>query len=105
MREIEEIGICPNCECSLIMYKTSNYKRFVKCDACGTSYAVPKRGKIECSGLTCPKTEFPLLIIERKGQKSYFWADSPCFDCLEQGSCLPIRELIKEFEDLQVYGY
>ena len=105
MRALEEIGTCPQCECSLMIYKTKNYKRFVKCDVCGISYALPKAGKIEGSGLRCPKSGFPILIIQKKGQRCYFWADGPCFDCIDASSCEPMNALIKEFEDLKVYGY
>lgn len=105
MKKLEEIGICPKCNCSLIMYKTSNYKRFVKCDICNTSYPLPKRGKISISALECPKNQFPLLIVERPHQPAYFWADQPCFSCIEFDRCPVIKELKSEFTELKVYGY
>ena len=105
MRKIEEIGICPNCSCSISIYKTSNYKRFAKCEICGLSYPLPKRGTINNSALVCPQRDFPILIIERKDQKAYFWADAPCFSCVESDRCKPIKELISEFTELKVYGY
>ncbi len=105
MKKIEEIGTCPICESILFLYKTSNYKRFVKCEACGISYPVPKRGKIEISGLNCPKSNMPLLIIEKKEGKSYFWAAEPCFNCLTRSSCESVQLLIKEFEELNIHGY
>ena len=30
MRKIDEIGICPNCECTISIYKTQNYKSTLK---------------------------------------------------------------------------
>lgn len=105
MREIEEIGTCPNCDCSLIIYKTNNYKRFVKCEICGMSYPLPKRGKISNSALLCPRKSVPLLIIEKPSQKAYFWADIPCFTCVDTDNCEKVKELISEFTELQVYGY
>ncbi|MFX1356696.1 MAG: hypothetical protein ACFFA8_05365 [Promethearchaeota archaeon] len=105
MKQIDEIGICPNCECSLIVYKTNNYKRFVKCDVCETSYPLPKRGKIINSALTCPKTSFPLLIIEKPHQKPYFWSDQPCFSCIAYDKCELVQELTNEFKNMKVYGY
>jgi len=105
MKRLEEIGTCPNCECSISMFKTSNHKRFAKCDACGISYALPKRGELFNSVLTCPKRHFPILIVERKGQQAFFWADQPCFNCIAYDNCQPIRELITEFKDLEVYGF
>lgn len=105
MRKIEEIGICPNCNCSISIFKTNNYKRFAKCEICGLSYPLPKRGNISNSALICPMRELPLLIIERKDQKAYFWADGPCFSCVEFDKCKETKELIKEFIDLKVYGY
>ncbi|MCK4381940.1 MAG: hypothetical protein KAW66_01475 [Candidatus Lokiarchaeota archaeon] len=105
MKKIEEIGTCPQCECSLNIYKTNNYKRFVKCDICGTSYPLPKRGKISNSALDCPKSKFPLLIVEKPNQPAYFWSDCPCFTCIDYESCSIVKELILEFKELQVYGY
>lgn len=105
MRKIEEIGICPNCDCSISIYKTNNYKRFAKCEICGLSYALPKRGSISNSALVCPLRELPILIIEKTDQKAYFWADGPCFSCVEFDKCENIIELEKEFKELNVYGY
>ena len=105
MKKIEEIGECPGCLCSLNIYKTNNYKRFVKCDICGVSYPLPKRGKISNSALECPKNKFPLLIVERPNQTAYFWSDQPCFTCIDFDRCPVVKDLIAEFKELQVYGY
>lgn len=105
MRILEEIGQCPNCGCSLEIFKTSNYKRFVKCEGCGTSYALPKKGKLSNSALECPKSKVPLLIVERLTQPAYFWSDQPCFSCINYDHCEVIKELVKEFKELKVYGY
>ena len=105
MRKIEEIGICPGCECSISIFKTQNYKRFAKCEVCGLSYALPKRGSINNSALICPRNHFPLLIIDRNGQPAYFWSDQPCFTCISYDKCEEIKGLINEFKELGVYGY
>ncbi len=105
MRKIEEIGICPECACSLTAYKTKNYKRFVKCDICGMSYPLPKSGTLNNSALLCPKKELPVLIVEKSNQKAYFWTDSPCFSCIQYDKCEIIKELTSEFTELKVYGY
>ena len=105
MRKLSEIGACPGCECSISIFKTNNYKRFAKCEVCGVSYPLPKRGKISNSALICPITRFPLLIIERPSQKAYFWADKPCFTCVAFDQCEPVKELVEEFKVLEVYGY
>jgi len=105
MRKIEEIGECPKCHCSLTMFKTSNYKRFVKCEICGISYPLPKRGKISSSAMECPETGFPILIVDKKGYPAYFWTDQPCFNCIKSDKCKAIKNLILEFKELKVYGY
>jgi len=105
MRKIEEIGICPNCDCSIYIYKTKNYKRFAKCEICGFSYALPKKGRIEHSALICPIKNLPILIINRNEQKAYFWTDQPCFSCINIDKCHFIEELKQEFTELKVYGY
>ena len=105
MRKIKEIGACPNCECSITIFKTSNYKRFAKCEACGMSYSLPKSGYISNSAIICPRSKVPILIIEKKDQKAYFWADQPCFSCIKFERCDPVEELEAEFKELEVYGY
>ncbi|MFO7797523.1 MAG: hypothetical protein ACQERB_12830 [Promethearchaeati archaeon] len=105
MRQIEEIGICPNCDCSLMIYKTSNYKRFVKCEICGHSYPLPKRGHIDNSALICPLRGYPILIVQKRDSKAYFWTDRPCFSCVHMGTCEPVKQLEEEFTELGVYGY
>lgn len=105
MKKIKEVGSCPTCGCSLTIFKTNSYKRFMKCEACGISYVLPKRGKISNSAMQCPHGGFPVLIIERPNQKAYFWADQPCFTCVRFDKCGIIRELEEEFTELEVYGY
>jgi ssDNA-binding Zn-finger/Zn-ribbon topoisomerase 1 len=105
MRKLDEVGQCPQCQGSLIMFKTNNYKRFVKCEDCGQSYPLPKKGKISNSALECPKSKYPVLIIEKDDQKAYFWSDSPCFSCIAFDRCDIVKELISEFKELEVYGY
>jgi len=105
MRKLEEIGECPKCHCSLNIYKTSNYKRFVKCEVCGISYPLPKRGYISTSALECPKSAFPVLIVDKKEHPAYFWTDQPCFNCIQYDTCEIIKDLVLEFKELKVYGY
>lgn len=105
MRKIEEIGICPECDCSLTAYKTKSYKRFVKCDICGMSYPLPKSGTLNNSALICPKKLLPVLIVDKPNQKAYFWTDSPCFSCIKYDKCEIVKDLTSEFTELQVYGY
>ncbi|MBD3212367.1 MAG: hypothetical protein GF311_07150 [Candidatus Lokiarchaeota archaeon] len=105
MREIEEIGDCPKCKCSIMMYKTSSYKRFAKCEICGDSYPLPKRGRIEETGEKCPEHRYPILIIQKGSNKAYFWTDRPCFTCKHADTCIEIIKLQTEFKDLKVYGY
>ena len=105
MRKLDEIGSCPKCSCSITTFKTNSYKRFAKCEVCGLSYALPKRGSISNSALICSKNKFPILIIERQNQPAYFWTDGPCFSCVKFDKCDEIKELKLEFTELKVYGY
>ena len=105
MNKIDEIGICPNCDCTISIFKTQNYKRFAKCEICGISYALPKKGSISKSALICSKNKFPLLIIESQNQPAYFWTDGPCFSCVKYDKCETVKGLITEFKEVKVYGY
>ena len=105
MKQLDEIGTCPKCDFPIYIYKTNQYKRFAKCEGCGTSYPLPKRGILSISALECPLRKFPILIVSKEGQKSYFWADQPCFNCLDREKCQPVNLLVKEFTELEVNGY
>ena len=105
MKQIKEIGTCPNCSCSIFIYKTNNYKRFAKCEICGYSYPLPKRGMISNSSFICPERNVPLLIVEKADEKVYFWSDGPCFACIKIDDCRPVNDLVSEFKELKVYGY
>ena len=69
------------------------------------SYALPKRGKLSNSALICPRSEFPVFIVDRPNQKAYFWTDQPCFTCIQYDKCSVTKELILEFKGLEVHGY
>jgi primosomal protein N' len=105
MKKLAEIGSCPNCDCSISIFKTQNYKRFAKCEVCGTSYALPKRGTISNSALLCPRSNLPLLVVDRRDHKAYFWTDQPCFNCVQFDRCEMVKDLISEFKELNIYGF
>lgn len=105
MRKLEELGECPECGDQLIMFKTSSYKRFAKCESFKNSYPLPKRGNIHNSMLCCPVKGYPILIVQKSNSKAYFWADKPCFNCFNSDKCEQVQSLIQEFEELEVYGY
>ncbi|MFX1375180.1 MAG: hypothetical protein ACFFA0_05155 [Promethearchaeota archaeon] len=105
MRKIKEIGTCFNCNISFTMFKTNKYKRFVKYEICGMSYALPKQGSISISTIKCPRSNIPILIVEKNQQKTYIWMYQPCFNCIKSEKCEIIKELIPGFKELEVYGY
>ncbi len=105
MKQLDEIGTCPKCDFPIYIYKTSQYKRFAKCEGCGPLYPLPRSGLLSNSILTCPLRRFPILIVSKKGTKAYFWSDQPCFSCTHFEKCTPINELIEEFTELEVNGY
>ena len=101
MRQIKELGDCPKCGCTLWIYKTKQYKRFVKCEICGLSYPLPKAGKISNSALECERYKVPLLIVEKNKNKPYYWSQTPCFDCVKHDKCENVKMLDEEFKDEQ----
>ena len=110
MRELKEIGECPKCGCSIIMFKTNQYKRFAKCEECGYSYPLPKRGTISNTGELCELSKVPLMVIEnaknsRNKNGSYFWAHQPCFNCMNLDKCEIIKELEEEFKEFEEFGF
>ena len=114
MRQLDEIGICPQCDSEIYIYKTNNFKRFAKCEGgvdgesgimVEHSYPLPKAGKIETSALICPENGYPVLIIQKANQKAYFWSDKPCFACKKFDICDLVNDLVTEFTEMKVYGY
>ena len=77
----------------------------MKCEICGMSYSLPKRGSISNSAMLCPRSNVPILIVEKTQQKAYFWTDQPCFNCVASDKCEVVAELVHEFKELEVYGY
>ena len=69
------------------------------------SYSLPKRGTISNSAINCPRSGFPILIVEKEQHKAYFWTDQPCFSCVAFDKCSAIEELVNELKQLEVYGY
>ena len=107
------IGECPECGDELYVFRTKSRKKVVKClnDDCPKqlAYGVPKSGKIEVTGLKCPKSNLPVLAIipnirlaqgkyKQNTKGIYFWTNSPCFTCREQNSC-EVRKEAKEDYD------
>ncbi|MHA1821292.1 MAG: hypothetical protein ACTSU2_13065 [Promethearchaeota archaeon] len=100
MYALKSVGECPRCGDDLILYRTQNRKRLVKCDnpECGLIYGIPKAGKIEATFEKCPETHLPILFIQKKNSDHfYFWTDGPCFNCRKGNSCKPLMELREEY--------
>ncbi len=104
MREIEDLGWSPKYGFLIINCKTNSYKRSVKCDVCEISYFLPKRRIISNSVVVCAKTKFPILIVEKRNSKVYFWSDRPCYTCTGIRNCGSIKTLKEEFAALEVHG-
>ncbi len=100
------VGECPVCGDEMYVHKTKSYKRFVKCinpECDGEGYGIPKRGSIECTTLTCPRSRVPLLAVVKytkipgrrfikNTDKVYFFAKRPCFACPGVDSCKVRKE-------------
>ena len=109
----KNIGECPVCGDELYIFKTKSYKRLIKCinEECdpATIYPVPQRGKLECTGLICPKHHLPILAVvpnvklhtgkyQQQRKKTYFWTKGPCFTCKQQSKCAQLLELQDEYD-------
>jgi ssDNA-binding Zn-finger/Zn-ribbon topoisomerase 1 len=104
MKEIGTAGTCPKCNEELIMFRSNQGGRFIKCsnEDCKESYPIPRAGTIEYMGITCPsiqsqQSQYPILMVKKKNAKPYFWVKSPCFGCSKGSSCTSLLELREEF--------
>ncbi len=108
------IGECPSCGDELYIFKTRNYKRLVKCinETCPEqfAYGIPKKGKIEITGIQCPKFKLPLLAVipinfiakgkfRPQEKHVFFWTKSPCFTCSSRSTCSELNEAIDDYEN------
>ena len=82
-----EVGTCPVCaaaghEGKLVAHKSEKSgKRFIRCtnyEACGVSYPLPARGKLEATGETCPDCGAPLVVVTTARGP---WKLCPNMDC------------------------
>ena len=66
------IGKCPKCKDGILMLRQGKYGRFIACTnhpECNTTYSLPKSGFVKNTENICPKCNFPMISIIRKGKK------------------------------------
>lgn len=74
------IGRCPMCGGNLVIRRSKRGKRFVGCSnypACGNTYPLPQRGKLEFSGETCPYCGAPIVTVITKGKRPWRFCINP----------------------------
>ena len=101
MKKIREVGDCPKCGDSLILYSGNTGSRFVLCNnkECNLSYPIPHSGIVEATGAVCPQLNLPVLFVNRPSHKSkYCWVREPCFACRKASSCREYQELVDEYD-------
>ncbi len=65
------VGKCPMCGGDLILRHSRRGKRFIGCanyPACGNTYPLPQRGKLDFTGETCPHCGAPIVVVITKGR-------------------------------------
>ena len=65
------VGKCPMCGGDLILRYSRRGKRFIGCSnypACGNTYPLPQRGKLDFTGETCPHCGAPIVVVITKGR-------------------------------------
>lgn len=112
MNIAQSLGECPICGDEIVLIKTNSLNRMAKClnDNCPKkfSYPLPKKGHIENTGSICPKTSVPVIVItpqlrvntgriKAETEKSYCWAQVPCFSCKEFRRCPVNLDLLEEY--------
>ena len=68
------VGKCPLCGGDLILRYSRRGKRFIGCSnypACGNTYPLPQRGKLEFTGETCPYCGAPIVTVISRGRKPW----------------------------------
>jgi DNA topoisomerase-1 len=72
IRKSTTIGKCPNCGKGELVIRRGKFGRFVACNRypeCKTTFKMPSTGAVKVSDKICPKCNFPMIIIIRKGRK------------------------------------
>jgi len=97
LNQLQKIGICPYCDCSLILYESKDNSRYIKCEICGHAYNIPTRGEIIPLSFKCPLYGYPLIII-RTNESTQYYSDRICSKCPEYKTCEVIHNLIDNSE-------
>ncbi|MBW2969941.1 DNA topoisomerase I [Candidatus Woesearchaeota archaeon] len=66
------VGACPVCKKGTLMLRFGKYGRFIACDKypdCKTTFKLPSSGMVEVTKNICPKCQFPMVKIIRKGKR------------------------------------
>ena len=74
------IGKCPMCGGDLVIRRSRRGKRFVGCSnypACGNTYPLPQRGKLEFTGEVCEYCGAPIVTVITKGRKPWKFCINP----------------------------
>ncbi len=74
------VGKCPLCGGDLVIRRSKRGKRFLGCSnypACGNTYPLPQRGKLEFPGETCPACGAPIVIVITRGKRPWKFCVNP----------------------------
>ena len=74
LKKQNTIGKCPWCAHDMIVTKSRWGKRFASCSfypQCRNSYPLPQKGRIEVTGLACPRCRSPVIRLLSKGKKPW----------------------------------
>ncbi len=74
------VGKCPVCGGDLIIRRSRRGKRFIGCSnypACGNTYPLPQRGKLEFTGEVCQYCGAPIVTVIMKGRKPWKFCVNP----------------------------
>lgn len=93
VKQLQKIGICPNCDCSLFIYEDENNERYIKCEICGHAYNIPQKGEIYATKFYCPIYSYPIVAIKSNEKTQFFYSNKRCLECEEYDECIAMDQL------------